>query len=119
MPNTPSDMTTPLLIIRIVFEYFGIDISLRTSKTRKAEKVKACQVSMYYINEFTVQSQEVIASYFGKGHCTFIHSVKTVHNMIDTDRRFREDISKIYNRIIARLGIDEYERYRNFETDNV
>ena len=112
-------MTTPLLIIQVVFEYFGIGLDLMTDKTRKREKVQACQVAMYYIDKFTGQTHQTVAGYFGKDHSTFNHSVKTVNNMIDTDRRFREDINKIYSKLLASLGVNEFERYANFDTDNV
>ena len=111
-------MTTPLLIIKIVFDYFGIGLDLQSSRTRKAEKVKACQISMYYIDKFTHQTHEVVAGYFGKDHATYNHSVKVVNNMRETDRRFWDDFKKIHNRLLAKLGIDEFERYAHYNTDN-
>ena len=112
-------MTTPLLIIKVVFDYFGIGLDLQSSRTRKAEKVKACQISMYYIDKFTHETHSTVAGYFGLDHSTFNHSVKTVNNMLDTDRRFREDFAKIRNKLLAKLGIDEFDRYANYNTDTV
>ena len=112
-------MTTPLLIIQVVFAYFGVPVEMKDSNTRKREKVQACQISMYYIDQFTHQTHEVVAGYFGKNHSTFNHSVKTVNNMRETDRRFREDFTKIYNKLLASLGFDEFERYENYNTENV
>ena len=119
MPKPTDNMTTPLLIIKIVFDYFQVDLSLQTSKTRKREVVQARQISMYYIHAFTQQSQSCIGGLFNRDHATVIHAMKQVSNLSLTEKQYREDIHKLHNRILAKLGFDDFERYENFDTEKV
>ena len=111
-------MTTPLLIIKVVFDYFQVDLSLQTSKTRKREAVQARQISMYYIHAFTQQSQSCIGELFNRDHATVIHAMKQVSNLSLTEKQYREDIHKLHNRILARIGGDSFDRYAHYNTEN-
>jgi chromosomal replication initiator protein len=116
-------MTTPLMIIRVVFDYFGISSFYQMTKTRKREIVIARQVSMYYIKENTRLSLANIGAYFLRDHATVMHACKTVNNLRDTDRKFRSDMVNICNKIQCKIlegrpAINEYA-YSQYDTDRV
>jgi len=87
-------------IQKIVCDYYRIPIELMQSKTRKREIVQARQVSMYFSKNFTKASLASIGSQIGgKDHATVLHACKTVNNLIDTDKHFRNQISEIEKKI--------------------
>lgn len=71
-------MTTPLLIIAIVFDYFGVPLAIRDNKSRKREKILACQFSMYFLREYTQLSLSNVGKLFLKDHATVLHSCQKV-----------------------------------------
>jgi chromosomal replication initiator protein len=69
-------------------------------KTRKREIVQARQVSMYFSKNLTKASLASIGSFIGgKDHATVLHACKTVNNLIDTDRHFRNQIIEIEKKL--------------------
>lgn len=118
MTKKTNDMTTPLSIINAVFDYYGIDTSLRTSKTRNREIVQARQVSMYFMRRYTKQSLACIGLYFQKDHATIFHSIRHVNDLSDTDKYYRYDINQINNRIFSTVECDEHQ-YDQYDTDKV
>jgi len=66
------------------------------SKTRKKESVQARQIAMYFSIEFTKHSLAYIGKEIGgKKHSTVIHSYRTVNNLIETDKKYKEQIENI------------------------
>ena len=118
MPKTINDMTMPMMIISVVFDYFGIQSNLRTANVRNREVVVAKQISMFYIRKYTRQSYAGIGNYFFRDHATVMYAIKTINNLMCYDRHFREDIKHIETRIFSRIVIDEH-RYDQYNTDNV
>lgn len=87
-------------IQKIVCDYFNIPIDLIQSKTRKREIVQARQVAMYFSKSLTKSSLATIGSQIGsKDHATVLHACKTVNNLIDTDKRFRSQITEIEKKL--------------------
>jgi hypothetical protein len=76
-------------IQQLVSNTEDISIERLQSTTRKREVVFARQLIMYLMRKYTKESEAVIASRFGKAHCTCIHSVKTIKNLVETDRNIR------------------------------
>jgi chromosomal replication initiator protein len=113
-----EDMTTPLLIIQVVFDYFHISVFYQMTKTRQRQTVVARQVSMYYMKEYTGLSLERIGQYFARDHATVLHAFKTVNNLRDTDKCFRSDLIEICKKINSRPEINE-NKYAQYDTDNV
>jgi chromosomal replication initiator protein len=68
------------------------------AKTRKREIVQARQLTMYFSKNLTKYSLASIGAQVGnKDHATVLHACKTVNNLKDTDKNFRqyvEDIEK-------------------------
>jgi len=70
------------------------------SKTRKREIVQARQVAMYFSKNLTKSSLATIGAQIGgKDHATVLHACKTVNNLIDTDKRFRTQITEIEKKL--------------------
>ena len=81
-------------------DYYGISVENIKSKTRKREITQARQISMYFAKQLTKASLKNIGAYFGgRDHSTVIHACQTVNDLIDTDKRFKEDVEELEKRI--------------------
>lgn len=98
--NTQRREITIDYIQKTVCEYYKIPVDQMQGKTRKREIVQARQVSMYFSKSLTKASLASIGSMIGgKDHATVLHACKTVNNLIDTDRHFRNQILEIEKKL--------------------
>ena len=85
-------------ISKVVCDYFNMPVDALQAKTRKREIVQARQIAMYFSKSLTKYSLASIGAQIGsKDHATVLHACKTVNNLKDTDKNFRqfvEDIEK-------------------------
>ncbi|QIA08102.1 chromosomal replication initiator protein DnaA [Draconibacterium halophilum] len=85
-------------ISKVVCDYFSMPVDALQTKTRKREIVQARQIAMYFSKSLTKYSLASIGAQIGsKDHATVLHACKTVNNLKDTDKNFRqfvEDIEK-------------------------
>ncbi len=85
-------------ISKVVCDYFNMPVDALQAKTRKREIVQARQIAMYFSKSLTKYSLASIGAQIGsKDHATVLHACKTVNNLKDTDKNFRqfvEDIDK-------------------------
>ncbi len=85
-------------ISKVVCDYFSMPVDVLQAKTRKREIVQARQIAMYFSKSLTKYSLASIGAQIGsKDHATVLHACKTVNNLKDTDKNFRqyvEDIEK-------------------------
>jgi len=85
-------------ISKVVCDYFNMPVDTLQTKTRKREIVQARQIAMYFSKSLTKYSLASIGAQIGnKDHATVLHACKTVNNLKDTDKNFRqyvEDIEK-------------------------
>ncbi|MCB9251339.1 MAG: chromosomal replication initiator protein DnaA [Flavobacteriales bacterium] len=87
-------------IQKLVTEFYGLSVEQLKSKTRKREIVQARQISMYYAKSMTKASLKSIGTYFGgRDHSTVIHACQTVNDLMDTDKKFKNDVEEIGKRI--------------------
>jgi chromosomal replication initiator protein len=87
-------------IQKIVCDYFNISPDQLHSKTRKREIVQARQIAMFFSKSLTKSSLASIGSQIGgKDHATVLHACKTVNNLIDTDKRFKQTIKNIEKKL--------------------
>ncbi len=87
-------------IQKIVCDYFEISPDQLHSKTRKREIVQARQIAMYFSKSLTKASLASIGSQIGgKDHATVLHACKTVNNLIDTDKRFKQTVDNIEKKL--------------------
>ncbi len=85
-------------ISKVVCDYFNMPVESIQNRTRKREIVQARQITMYFSKALTKYSLASIGAQIGnKDHATVLHACKTVSNLKDTDKNFRqfmEDIEK-------------------------
>ncbi len=78
-------------IQKVVCDYFDLPIELLKSKTRKREIVQARQIAMYFAKKMTKSSLANIGLHCGgKDHATVLHACRTVNNLQETDKHFRQ-----------------------------
>lgn len=87
-------------IQKVVCDYFGLPLEAIHSKTRKREIVQARQLAMYFSKKMTKSSLATIGQHCGKkDHATVLHACRTVNNLIDTDKRFRNYVEELDKKI--------------------
>lgn len=87
-------------IQKTVCEFIGITTELLKENTRKREVVNARQISMYLAKKYTKNSLKEIGRHFGnKDHSTVIHSIQVVDNLLEVDKKFKEDVDELKKRI--------------------
>ena len=87
-------------IQKIVCDYFDLPIDLLKSKTRKREVVQARQIAMFFAKNMTKSSLATIGMHCGgKDHATVLHACRTVNNLMETDKRFKNYISELEKKI--------------------
>ena len=87
-------------IQKVVSDYFSLPVEMITSKTRKREIVQARQLTMYFAKKLTKASLATIGLHCGnKDHATVLHACRTVNNLLDTDKQFRQYVEDIEKKI--------------------
>ncbi|MBM3436381.1 MAG: chromosomal replication initiator protein DnaA, partial [Bacteroidetes bacterium] len=87
-------------IQKIVCDYFGLPLESIGSKTRKREIVQARQLAMYFSKKLTKASLATIGLHCGnKDHATVLHACRTVNNLMDTDKQFRNYVEELDKKI--------------------
>lgn len=83
-------------IVKVVCDYYNIDIDTFNSTKRTRDVAQARQVAMYLAKQHTKSPLTVIGSAIGgRNHATVLHSCKTVTDMMDTDKQFKAQIEEI------------------------
>lgn len=94
----------PQIIEKVISKYYHIPIKTLQSKTLKRKDVQARQTEMYFARKYTKLSLAKIGQRFGlKDHGTVLHAIKTINNLIDTDKNVRKDINEITMKIKYKL----------------
>ncbi len=84
------------LIQEKVCKYYGIDLDILHSNTRRREVVQARQIAMYFSKNLTNSSLATIGAKIGdKNHSTVLYACRTVDNLIETDRDFKLQMKEI------------------------
>lgn len=83
-------------IIQTVCDHFKVTPTAMQSATRKREVVQVRQITMYLCKHMTNCSLSTIgAQTGGKNHATVLHACKTVTNLMETDRNFRDTVTSL------------------------
>jgi hypothetical protein len=91
---------SPRLIAEVVARRLEMDLSLVLGASRRRTVVLARQISMYLGNKFyPLITWADLAKPFNKDHATAMTSVKAINNLIETNKQFREKITKYSNTI--------------------
>ena len=84
------------LIENEVCKYFNLEPDLIHSKSKKQEISQARQIAMYLSRKYTDKSYSNIGELIGKrDHATVLHACKTVGNLIETDKKFKNCIQEL------------------------
>ncbi|MBW6492108.1 MAG: chromosomal replication initiator protein DnaA [Lentimicrobium sp.] len=87
-------------IQKVVCDFFNIHVDHLNSKTRKREIVQARQLAMFFSKKHTKSSLATIGLHCGnKDHATVLHACRTVNNLIETDKQFRNYVEEIEKKI--------------------
>ena len=73
----------------VAAEVWEIPVEAIKTKTRQREVVEARQVLMVSRKQLTGKSLNMVGSEYSKDHATVLHAIKTVNNLIETDKVFR------------------------------
>ncbi len=83
-------------IQKVVCDYFSLPVDIINSKTRKREIVQARQLAMYFSKKHTKSSLATIGLHCGnKDHATVLHAVRTVNNLMETDKQFKTYVEEL------------------------
>ncbi len=87
-------------IVNVVCNHLNIPIEEFYSKSKKREMVQARQLAMHFAKKYTKCSLATIGQQCGgKDHATVIHALKTVSNLLETDKQFRTLATEIEKNI--------------------
>ena len=102
---------TPTKIIEIVCKDYELAVEKFDLPTRRREIVEPCQVSHYFIREYYPRmSYRAIGEIAGhKNHATVQHSIKTIRNLIKTDRFISMRIKSIKFEIDMEMRRQEHK----------
>ena len=73
---------------------------VNTFKSRKKELVVARQLHMVFKNLALSETLDASGWTYRKDHATVIYAIKTMQNLVETDRKFREQYRPLFERMI-------------------
>lgn len=90
-------------IVKVVCEYYNIELDTFNSQKRTRDVAQARQVAMYLSKQHTKAPLTVIGSSIGgRNHATVLHSCKAVADMMDTDKQFKLQIEEIERIVLGK-----------------
>jgi chromosomal replication initiator protein len=90
-------------IVKIVCDYYNIELDTFNSAKRTRDVAQARQVAMYLSKQHTKSPLTVIGtSIGGRNHATVLHSCKAVVDMMDTDKQFKLQIEEIERIVLGK-----------------
>ena len=90
-------------IVKVVCDYFNIELDTFNSAKRTRDVAQARQVAMYLSKQHTKAPLTVIGSSIGgRNHATVLHSCKAVADMMDTDKQFKMQIEEIERIVLGK-----------------
>jgi hypothetical protein len=95
---------TPKSIISVTAAYFGVDISLVTSKRRSAIAVRARRCAMYIIKDLCCTSLNLLGKRFGRDHSTVHHSIRRAEEELIMDPSFAIAVAEITALLMGEKG---------------
>lgn len=87
-------------VFRVVCDSFKINIEAIRSNTRKREVAQARHLCMYMAKQHTKATLINIGTACGnKNHATVLHAVKSVNNLMETDKQFKYSVEELEKKI--------------------
>jgi len=92
-------------IINIVCLYYNLKPDQIKVKRGKRELVLPRQLCMYFAKKYFKASitWKLVSQPFGFLHANSIHAVKTINNLIDTDKNIRQDVYNLSEKLSIKL----------------
>jgi chromosomal replication initiator protein len=89
-------------IIATVCDQMNVDKERMSSSERTREVAIARQLAMYLAKKHTKQPLTNIgAAIGGRNHATVLHSCKTISNLMDTEKLFRQQVEQIEKALLS------------------
>ena len=83
-------------IVKTVAEYYNVDVNSINTKSRKREIVLVRQTAMFLAKKHLDLSTSKIGLHIGRrDHATVLHACKTISNLLDTNKQFRNEMNEI------------------------
>ena len=93
-------------IIEVVCAEMNIDRERMSSSERTREVAIARQLAMFLAKKHTKQPLTNIgAAIGGRNHATVLHSCKTISNLMDTEKLFRQQVEQIEKSLLIIVKI--------------
>lgn len=95
--NVKSKKSVPMEdVVKIVSDYYNIDMESIYKKTRKRDIVKPRQIIMYILREdYSIAYPTIGEKIGGRDHTTVIHSYEKIKSNLETDSELAQDINQI------------------------
>lgn len=84
-------------IFKTVCDYYGFDYEAAIGRTKKRELVEVRQVFCFFARKNTDNGYNAIGKFIGKNHATAIYAVRTIENLVDSDKGVRIRVKEISN----------------------
>lgn len=86
-------------VIKTVYEYFNLKLEDFYIKTRKREFITPKQISIYFLHKrYKLKSnvlENMYKNYSGFDHANILYAAKTVKNLCETDKKYKDNVDKI------------------------
>ncbi|MES2060086.1 MAG: chromosomal replication initiator protein DnaA [Patescibacteria group bacterium] len=94
--SKPAKSVSVKDVLKAISQFYDIEESSITDKTRKKEVVKPRQIAMYILREdYNISYPAIGAKLGGRDHTTVIHSYDKVKNDIKTNNQLIQELTKI------------------------
>lgn len=91
------------LIREVVCDYLNVTQEMLDSRRRTRDIAQARQIAMYLSKQHTKAPLTQIGAEIGdRNHATVLHACKTIENLKETDKMFKEQFGEIERRVLAR-----------------
>lgn len=102
LSTAPPKILNPLMIIKIVSEFYNINTADLIIRSRKREFVMPRQIAMYLLrSELKISYPSIGEKLGGRDHTTAIHAYEKINQEINTNNALEQEINlikdKIYN----------------------
>jgi len=98
-PSSPHALTAPH-ILQTVANYYGLDVSVLTGKSRKREATQARHIAMYLLRKHLHLPLKTIGGIFGgRDHTTVLHACESIQQELTTSAPIRQALTAIEQKL--------------------
>ena len=101
MPKRNTEITIDF-IIETVCNYFNVSSNDICSQSRRQPYMYIRQVAIYLANKHTnISNVQIGKTFGGRNHATVLHSITQMKNLIETEEKTANEISRIEDMIVG------------------